>query len=90
MYASPGDVEDDLHDPAAVRVELWRVLRADRVASVVADAEPLAAQAVARRDRPDLVLGDDVVVDVELQRPVRLVVLADSLLREVDADDVRA
>ena len=49
------DVEDDLDDPAAGELELGLVLAGDRVAAVVADAEALAAEAVARRDRPELV-----------------------------------
>jgi hypothetical protein len=65
-----------------------RVLPGDRIAAVVADAEALAAEAVARRDRPDLALSDDPVVDVELEPPVGLVVLALALLGELDADDV--
>src|SRR5205823_11064108 len=85
-----GDVVDDLDDPPAAERELRRVLRADRIAAVVADAEPLAAYAVAGGDRPDLLLGDDLLVDEEPHRPVRLVVLAHPLLRELDADDVGA
>jgi hypothetical protein len=84
------DVEDHLHDPPARELERRPVLRADGVAAVVADAEPLAAEALARRDGPDLQLPHHLLVDVEPQRPDRLVMVAGALLREVDADDVRS
>jgi hypothetical protein len=40
------DVDDDLHDPAARERELRRVLGADRVPAVIADAQTLAAEGV--------------------------------------------
>jgi hypothetical protein len=82
------DVVDDLDDPAAGELELGLVLARDGVAAVVADAETFAAEAIARRDRPELVLRHDPVVDVELERAKRLVGLARALLGELDPDDV--
>ena len=73
-----------------VNSNFGRVLARDGVAAVVADAEALAAEREVAGHRADLLLGDDLVVDVELERPVGFAVLAQPLLGELDADDVAA
>jgi hypothetical protein len=83
-----GDVEHDLDDPAAGEVEAVRVGGADPVATVVADAQALAAQREVPEHRPDLVAGPQLVVDVQLQRSDRLVVLTHPFLGELDPHDV--
>jgi hypothetical protein len=77
-----GHVEDDLDDPAPAELEAVRVGGAHPVAAVVADAQALAAQRQAPEHRPDLVAGQLLVVDVQLQGPDRLVVL--TVGRELD------
>jgi hypothetical protein len=62
------NVVDHLHDARPAELELRLVLARHGVAAVVSDAETLAAQAVAGRERSDLVhLADDLVIDVELE-----------------------
>ena len=60
------------------------------VGAVVADAQSFAAEREVAQHRADLVLGDHLVVDVELQRPDALAVLTHPFLGELDADDVGA
>ena len=85
------DVEDDLLDLAVRELEpRARVHARDGIRRVVADAQALAAQREVAHHGADLLLGDLLVVDVELERPDALAVLAHPLLRELDADDVLA
>src|SRR5262249_40585066 len=74
----------------AAPLELRRIERADGVAAVVADAEALPAEGIERRDRADLLLRNDLVVDVQLRGSDRLVVVARPLLRGPRADRVPA
>src|SRR5215471_19135685 len=86
-------VRDVVHhsDHAAVSErELRLVLLRHRVATVEADAEPLAAERVVAGLRPEVAARDRFVVDVQRHLAERLEVLADRLLRELDADDVLA
>jgi hypothetical protein len=62
----------------------------DGVAAVVADAQPLPAEREVAGHGAQLAVGHDLVVDVELERPVGLVVLAHALLGELHPHDVAA
>ena len=71
-----GDIEDDLDDGPAREREPRLVQRAHRIATVVADAQSLAAQREVTGHRLQFTLRHDLVVDVQLQRTVELVMVA--------------
>src|SRR5687768_17039889 len=83
-------VVDDLDDPPAGERELALVIRADRVAAVVADAQPFAAQRVVPGLRTEIAARRRLVVDVERHLAEALEILADRRLAELDAHDVLA
>src|SRR4029450_6933519 len=66
------DVEHDLDDFAPGELELGPVHAGDGVATVIAAAQPLSAEGKVAGHGAQLALGDDLVIDVELERPVGL------------------
>src|SRR5262249_20213991 len=84
------DVDPDAKNRSALERARQLVLLADVVAAVATDAEAVATEGELADLRPHRAMRDDLVVNVELAGPRRLLVLPGALAHELEAEDVLA